>query len=89
MKFQLAIAFVVLAAAASTASANGPLSARASDVDRIVQGHGKPGDVANAKSDAVTFEVLDNGLVKRTNTKYGTVSVIDPTEELRRSRTNR
>ena len=89
MKFQLAIAFVALAAAASTASANGPLSARASDVDRIVQGHGKPGDVANAKSDAVTFEVLNNGVVKRTNTKYGTVSFIDPAQEARKLRNNR
>ncbi|MQU73580.1 hypothetical protein FB009_12029 [Sinorhizobium medicae] len=89
MKFQLAIAFIALAAATSNASANGPISPRASDVDKIVQGHGNPGDTANAKSDAVTFEVLGNGLVKRTNTKYGTVSVFDPAEELRKSRTNR
>ncbi|WP_430254719.1 hypothetical protein [Neorhizobium sp. DAR64872/K0K18] len=89
MKFQLAIALAALAAATSTASANGPISARASDVDKIVQGHGKPGDTANAKSDAVTFEVLGNGLVKRTNTRYGTVSVIDPAEDLRKSSKNR
>ena len=47
MKTKYIAALVILASAASSAFATGALSDRASDIDRIVQGHGKPGDTAD------------------------------------------
>ncbi|CDZ71986.1 Hypothetical protein NGAL_HAMBI2610_36020 [Neorhizobium galegae bv. orientalis] len=90
MKSKLIIISVALAAVASPALANGPLASGASQVDAIFQGHANPGDAAVATSDrAVTFRVLDNGAVKRTNKRFGTVSVTDPRAEFRKSRDNR
>jgi hypothetical protein len=90
MNSRLLILSVGFAAAAVPALANGPLAPEASHVDAIVQGHGKPGETAVAKSNSnVTFRVLDNGIVERTNKRFGTVSVTDPRAELHKSRDNR
>ena len=87
MKTKFAAAIVVLASTASSAFATGPLSERASNVDRIVQGHGRAGESAVASSDrSVSFEVLADGRVRRTNAKYVTVSFSDPAAEALRVR---
>lgn len=90
MKRQLAIAAVAVAAFAATASATSTLGVTASPVDKITQGHGSPGDAVTANSDPqVSFRVLPNGKVERTNQRYGTTSVSDPYLESHRSRDNR
>ncbi|KQZ59737.1 hypothetical protein ASD54_23425 [Rhizobium sp. Root149] len=90
MKAIIAIAFVVASGATSAAYATGPLADSAGKVGRIVQGHGKAGETALASSDpSVTFETLANGLVRRTNTKYGTVTYLDPAAEAARLRNQR
>lgn len=87
MKAITAIVFVIASGATSAAYATGPLAANASKVDRIVQGHGRPGETAVAKSgQSVSFEVLADGRVRRTNTKYGTVTISDPEAEALRAR---
>lgn len=90
MKRHLAIAAVALSVFATTASATSMLSETASPVDKITQGHGSPGDAATANSDPqVSFRVLPNGKVERTNQRYGTTSVSDPYLDWRKSRDNR
>jgi len=90
MKSKLIIMSAAFAAIAGPVFANGPLGAGASPVDVIVQGHGQPGDAATATSNRnVTFRALDNGYVERTNKRFGTVSVINPRADFRRSRDNR
>lgn len=89
MKVNIFGATILLISTASSAFATGPLSDRASEIDRIIQGHGRPGDTATAKSDgSVSFEVLPNGLVQRKDAKYGIVTILDPKADaaLRRSR---
>ncbi len=84
MKTVIALAMLVASGAASAANATGPLSERASKADAIAKGHGRAGDSAVATSDAsVSFEVLENGSVRRTNSKFNTVSIIDPAAETR------
>lgn len=90
MKTKYIAALVILASAASSAFATGALSDRASDIDRIVQGHGKPGDTAVAISNpAVSFEVLPDGRVRRVNATYGTSTILDPAYEALRLRRGR
>ncbi|MGE8106482.1 hypothetical protein ACQKP1_22585 [Allorhizobium sp. NPDC080224] len=85
---------IVFAAAAFFPIASGAfaftlLSENASPITQITQGHGSPGDSATSQSDPnVTFRVLDNGWVERTNSRYGSRSIIDPRAEyLRNSKT--
>lgn len=90
MRIKLVAAIFVLTLTAPSAFATGPLSDRASNVDRIVQGHGQPGESAVASSDrSVTFEVLPDGRVRRTNATYGTVSISNPVAEALRLRNRR
>lgn len=82
----IAVSVCTFVALTSTAFATGLLSENATPIARITQGHGEPGETATAASDPdVTFRVLDNGKVERTNRRYGTVSYIDPVIEYRRS----
>lgn len=86
MKTEIVTALVVLASAAQ-AFAIGPLSDKANAVDKIVQGHGRPGESAVASSDrSVSFEVLPDGRLRRTNAKFGTVTFSDPATEALRAR---
>lgn len=90
MKSKLIIMSVAFVTVAAPALANGPLASGASQVDAIVQGHGKPGDAAVATPDRdVTFRVFETGVVERTNKPLGTVSVTDPRADARKSRDNR
>ncbi|NSZ03280.1 hypothetical protein G6M64_08970 [Agrobacterium tumefaciens] len=85
MKAITAVAFAIASVSATAAHATGPLAESAGKITRIEQGHGQPGDSAVASSDkSVTFEVLPDGRVRRTNAKYNTVSISDPVAEARR-----
>lgn len=82
MKKQIALSVVAMVALTSSAFATSLLSETASPIAKITKGHGNPGDTASATSDPdVTFRVLDNGKIERTNSRYGTVSYIDPQAE--------
>lgn len=87
MKSMIALTMIISSIVATQASATGTLSANANAVDRITQGHGQPGDTASSRSDpSVTFEVMQDGRVKRTNGKFGTVSISNPVAETLRAR---
>lgn len=84
---QLAVSVAAVVALSSSAFATSLLSETASPIAKITQGHGNPGDTASSTSDPdVTFRVLDNGKVERTNSRYGVVSYIDPKAEFQKSR---
>lgn len=75
----LTITAFVLVAATSTAFANSILGEAASPIAKITDGHGNAGDAATSVSDPnVSFRVLDNGWVERTNNRYGTTTITDP-----------
>ncbi|MFJ1310865.1 hypothetical protein [Agrobacterium pusense] len=83
---RLTIAAFALIAATSATFANSILSDAASPITKITRGHGNPGDTATSVSDPnVNFRVLDSGKVERTNSRLGTTSIIDPSEEVRRN----
>lgn len=82
----LTIATFALVAATSTAFANSILSEAASPIAKIVQGHGNTGDAATSASNPETsFRVLDNGMVERTNSRFGTTAIIDPSAALHKN----
>jgi hypothetical protein len=84
------ITLLLFAAASASASANRGMNATSSVLGSIVQGHGKPGDTARSLSDPdVTFRVLDNGKVERTNERLGTVSITNPKTEWTRTSRSR
>tara|TARA_R110000751_G_scaffold66587_3_gene135933 strand:- start:15 stop:290 length:276 start_codon:yes stop_codon:yes gene_type:complete len=88
MKLKLAFAFVAVAVA-STASANSGMNGTFSPLDKIVQGHAAPGETATSVSNPeVKFRVLANGMVERTNEKFGTTSVIDPRTQWNKNRSS-
>jgi hypothetical protein len=90
MMKRIAVAAVALISANSGAFAYTLLSESAPPIAKIIQGHGNPGDSATSKSDPeVTFRVLDNGWVERTNSRYGSVSIVDPQAEYIRNNRNR
>lgn len=88
MMQKITVALVALMSVTSGAFANTVLSETASPVSKITQGHGTPGETASSASDPnVSFRVLDNGKVERTNSRYGIVSIVDPAGEyLKKSR---
>lgn len=48
-------------------------------IEAIIHGEGKPGDVVVSTSDpAVSYTVLENGLIKRMNDRYSTMEVRTP-----------
>lgn len=80
----IAIAAFALVAASSVASANGLLSDSAPPIAKTTENHGKPGDTAVSVSNPeVTYRVLKNGMVERTNSRFDTTTYIDPTAVLR------
>lgn len=51
-------------------------------IDAIIHGKGKPGDsVVSASDSSVTYTVLDNGLIQRTNSRFGTSEVRAPVQD--------
>ncbi|WP_123195378.1 hypothetical protein [Pannonibacter phragmitetus] len=82
MRKHLAISAVALITVTSNAFATGALSDAASPATKIIQGHGQPGETATSNSNPdVSVRVLENGNVERTNSRFGTVTIIDPKAE--------
>lgn len=87
---QIAVAVAALMAATSGASATMALSETASPAAKIAQGHGNPGESASSSSDPdVGFRVLESGKIERTNSRNGSVSIIDPQADARRKNRSR
>ncbi|BCH62704.1 hypothetical protein RvVAT039_pl12480 (plasmid) [Agrobacterium vitis] len=79
---QIVISVAAVIAITPTAFAYTTLGKTASPVASIIQGHGNPGDTASSMSDPdVSVRVLESGKVERKNTRYGTVTIIDPRAE--------
>ncbi len=83
MKYHLLISaaasILTVQGAMAHAPSTGPATATARQIEAIIHGEGKPGDVVRSSSDrAVSYTVLDNGLIKRTNERYGTSEVRGP-----------
>ncbi|ACM40312.1 hypothetical protein GOZ78_23235 [Agrobacterium vitis] len=79
---QIVISVVAVMAITPTAFAYTKLDKTASPIASIIQGHGTPGDTASSVSNPdVSVRVLASGKVERTNTRYGTVTIIDPRAE--------
>ncbi len=48
-------------------------------IEAIIHGEGRPGDIVVSASDpAVSYRVLKNGLIKRSNDRFGTSEVRGP-----------
>jgi hypothetical protein len=87
MKKNLILASLALVLTAPSAMATGPLPDGTSRLNAILQGHGQPGDTATSASNPeVSFRVLENGLIERTNARYGTVAYVNPESEARQLR---
>ncbi|MEX4010019.1 hypothetical protein [Neoaquamicrobium sediminum] len=84
MKKQLIFVSLALISMSSTALAIEPLAEGTSRLNAILQGHGQPGETATSRSNPeISFRVLANGLVERTNERYGTVSIMNPKQQVR------
>ena len=85
MMQKITVGLLAVMSVTSGAFANTILNETASPVSKITQGHGAPGDTASSSSDPdVSFRVLDNGKVERTNSRYGIVSIVDPMADYRK-----
>lgn len=79
MKIRIAIALALMAATASPTFANSGMTPERSTLDRILQGHGKPGETATSVSNpAISYVVREDGKLVKTNTKFGTTEVVQP-----------
>ncbi|BCH22116.1 hypothetical protein MesoLjLc_18590 [Mesorhizobium sp. L-8-10] len=57
------------------------VEATAKRIEAIIHGEGRPGDVVVSASDpAVSYRVLENGLIKRSNDRFGTSEVRGPVQ---------
>ena len=54
----------------------------AAQIEAIIHGKGKAGDSVTSSSDpSITYTVLENGLIKRTNAHFGTTEVRAPVQD--------
>jgi hypothetical protein len=89
MKATIAIAAILITVIGTPAFARNGVNSTTL-LGKIVAGHGMPGDMARSKSDPdVTFRVLDNGKVERTNSRLGTVFITNPRAEWSRTSLSR
>ncbi|CAD0216676.1 hypothetical protein AGRHK599_LOCUS4939 [Rhizobium rhizogenes] len=90
MKTTLTIVSFVLFSGTSAVMAFEPLPEGTSKLNAIVRGHGELGDtVISTSNPDVSFRLLENGVVERTNSRYNTVTYSRPEEEARRFRNRR
>lgn len=82
----LAVAMVIAAALAEQQALAHPLSTASEptikQIEAIIHGKGKPGDtVVSASDPSISYTVLDNGLIKRSNARFGTSEVRAPVQD--------
>lgn len=79
MKKTIGFALIIVAATVSAAFANSGSNPTSSDVDKILQGHGSAGDSARSASNPdVSYRVLANGNIEKTNGRYARTEVVRP-----------
>lgn len=87
MKKTIGYALIIVAAMTSTALANSGSNSTNSDVSKILQGHGSSGDTARSASNPdVSYRVLPNGNIEKTNSRYNRVEIVKPSWRLGMSR---
>lgn len=76
-------ALIIVAATASSAFANSGANPTSSYLDKILQGHGVNGDTAKSMSNPdVSYRVLPNGNIEKTNKRSGRVETVPPSWRL-------
>ncbi len=84
MKYLFLVSGIASLLAIQQASAHVPARPAQSTGQRIealIHGEGKPGDVVVSTSDpAISYRVLDNGLIKRTDKRFGISEVRSPVQ---------
>lgn len=79
MKKTIGFALIIVAATVSAAFANSGSNPTSSGVDKILQGHGSAGDAAKSASNPdVSYRVLANGNIEKTNGRYGRTEIVRP-----------
>lgn len=79
MKTTIGLALIVVAAMTSSTFANSGSNPTSSDVDKILQGHASGGDTARSTSNPdVSYRVLANGNIEKTNSRYNRIEVTKP-----------
>ncbi|GAA2872664.1 hypothetical protein WHT83_17060 [Aminobacter sp. P9b] len=79
MKTTLGYALVILAAMSSSSFANSGFTQERSTLDRLLQGHGTPGEAATSVSNPdISYRVREDGKLVKTNSRYGTAEVVRP-----------
>lgn len=67
--------------AAAHPAARADVETTAKRIEAIIHGKGRPGDVVVSASDpAVSYRVLENGLIKRSDDRFGTSEVRGPVQ---------
>jgi len=80
-RFALAVGFLLATSAGAFANSTAPTYT--SILDKILQGHGVPGDSAvSASNPDITFRVLSNGTIEKRNARYNRVEIVKPTWRL-------
>ena len=83
MKNTIGYALIIVVASASAAFANSGSNPTSSGIDKILQGHGSPGDAAKSVSNPdVSYRVLPNGKIEKTNDRYDRVEIVKPSWRL-------
>ena len=79
MKHTIGYALIVFAAMTSTSVASSGTNPTSSGIDRVLQGHGSAGETAKSASNPdISYQVLDNGEIQKTNSAYDRVDVVRP-----------
>lgn len=90
MKNTIGYALIIVAAMTTASFANSGSNTASSDIDKILQGHGSSGDTAKSASNPdVSYRVLDNGKIEKTNARYNRVEIVKPSWRLGMSQRER
>lgn len=84
MKLHMVAAMLTLALVApANAFANSGSNVPASTLDKILQGHGMPGDTAMSTSNPdVLYRVTDSGTIVKVNSRFDTEEIVQPSWRL-------
>lgn len=79
MKKIVVYSFAIVASMTSLSFANSGPAPSEGEIDRVLHGHGSPGDVAAPLSNQdVSYKVLEDGTIQKINRRYNTIEVVKP-----------
>lgn len=79
MKRRLIAALALTLATAASAFANSGANMPMSALDKILQGHGQPGETATSSANPdISYRVTENGTIEKVNARFDTVEVVKP-----------